>query len=148
MNDEYNQVILSNSMLCHNCKDIIWSAHRHDYKTCSCGMCMVDGGRDYLRGSFHKCNIDLSICWDEALVKHLLTLDLVGLDTMKTLLTIEQELIRKGYTLQENLEWKTHLDPSELDLHNKNTFGIICSVARYYRDQGLELVRNGSSELL
>lgn len=143
-----NQVILSNSTKCLDCGDIIWSAHCHDYKVCSCGECMVDGGQEYMRWLMSCSAVDLCVCWDEVLVKHLRTLELEGLDKMKTLLTIEQELNHKGYMLQDNPVWKTHLEPSELDLHNKNTFGIICSVARYYRDQGYELVRKYGSEPL
>ncbi len=34
---------------CPQCKDRIWSRHRHDFRHCKCGYCFVDGGRDYLR---------------------------------------------------------------------------------------------------
>ena len=46
-------MILSNQKECPDCGDNIWSAFRHDYKTCSCGKCMVDGGMDYLRGTIY-----------------------------------------------------------------------------------------------
>lgn len=36
---------------CPKCGDKIFSMHRHDYKHCSCGKQMVDGGDDYLRYS-------------------------------------------------------------------------------------------------
>lgn len=42
-------IILKNSVQCKKCKDIIESLHGHDYVTCSCGACSVDGGKDYLR---------------------------------------------------------------------------------------------------
>jgi hypothetical protein len=42
-------VIVSNSIKCNKCEDIIWSAHRHEYKTCSCGSVAVDGGTSYFR---------------------------------------------------------------------------------------------------
>lgn len=34
---------------CPKCKDQIWSRHRHDCRSCKCGYCYIDGGRDYLR---------------------------------------------------------------------------------------------------
>lgn len=34
---------------CLQCKSKIFSDHVHDYKTCSCGECYVDGGFDYFR---------------------------------------------------------------------------------------------------
>jgi len=34
---------------CLRCKDIVWSRHRHDFRSCKCGACAVDGGRDYLK---------------------------------------------------------------------------------------------------
>jgi len=41
--------ILSNRVKCLKCGDVIYSAHRHDYKKCSCGNIGVDGGMEYLR---------------------------------------------------------------------------------------------------
>ena len=46
-----NSKIIHNRIKCLKCGDIIESKHRHDYKTCSCGACAVDGGHDYLRRS-------------------------------------------------------------------------------------------------
>jgi hypothetical protein len=34
---------------CLKCNTIIESKHRHDYVTCACGACFVDGGSDYMR---------------------------------------------------------------------------------------------------
>ena len=45
--------ILHNRIRCNRCGDIIESTYRHDYVTCSCGRCAVDGGHDYLRRGFH-----------------------------------------------------------------------------------------------
>ena len=42
-----NRRIISNSVQCLECGEGIWSAHRHDYVTCSCGKISVDGGMDY-----------------------------------------------------------------------------------------------------
>ncbi|MBE5748506.1 MAG: hypothetical protein E7344_02620 [Clostridiales bacterium] len=55
-------VIIRNAIQCKKCGDIIESTYRHDYKTCSCGACSVDGGHDYLRRGFKREDdyIDLS----------------------------------------------------------------------------------------
>ena len=47
-------MIKINKIKCNNCKQIIESTHRHDFKVCSCWDdngkgCAVDGGKDYLR---------------------------------------------------------------------------------------------------
>jgi hypothetical protein len=44
-----DNVIVSNTIKCTLCNDIIYSAHRHDFKSCKCGSVSVDGGVDYLR---------------------------------------------------------------------------------------------------
>ena len=41
--------ILKNAIQCKICGDVIESVSIHDFKTCSCGACSVDGGHDYLR---------------------------------------------------------------------------------------------------
>ena len=41
--------ISKNIIRCKICGDIIESKSRHDFVTCSCGACAVDGGLDYLR---------------------------------------------------------------------------------------------------
>lgn len=42
-------VIIRNAIQCKKCGDIIESASVHDFKTCSCGACSVDGGHYYLK---------------------------------------------------------------------------------------------------
>ncbi len=44
--------IIRNAIQCKHCGDTIESVNVHDYVTCSCGACSVDGGCDYLRMSF------------------------------------------------------------------------------------------------
>lgn len=51
-------VIVKNAIRCKNCGDVIESKHVHDFVTCSCGSCSVDGGRDYLRRCFKTQNPD------------------------------------------------------------------------------------------
>ena len=54
--------IIKNAIQCKICGDIIESTDGHQYVTCKCGACAVDGGHDYLRRSFRDkdCYIDLS----------------------------------------------------------------------------------------
>jgi len=42
-------VILSNQVMCLECGDEPFSAHRHDFRPCKCGAVSVDGGMEYLR---------------------------------------------------------------------------------------------------
>ena len=56
--------IIRNAIQCKHCGDIIESTYCHDFVSCSCGCCSVDGGLDYLkRGFMHSKDedyIDLS----------------------------------------------------------------------------------------
>ena len=44
---------------CPECKDIVYSQHRHDYRPCNCGAVAIDGGSDYVRviGSDKYCPV-------------------------------------------------------------------------------------------
>ena len=44
--------ILRNAIQCKHCGDIIESTSCHDFVSCSCGCCSVDGGLDYLKREF------------------------------------------------------------------------------------------------
>lgn len=41
--------IIRNAIKCNRCGDIIESVSVHDFRTCSCGACSVDGGHYYLK---------------------------------------------------------------------------------------------------
>ena len=41
--------IIRNAIKCKHCGDVIESRSVHDFKSCSCGACAVDGGLEYLR---------------------------------------------------------------------------------------------------
>lgn len=41
--------IIKNAIRCNRCGDVIESKSTHDFVTCSCGLCSVDGGHEYLR---------------------------------------------------------------------------------------------------
>ena len=43
--------IIRNKIRCKICGDIIESVSVHDFETCSCGACSVDGGHYYLKRS-------------------------------------------------------------------------------------------------
>ncbi len=58
--------ICSKSIQFKNCDDIIESKTVHDFVTCSCGRCSVDGGKEYLRRSAEEGSyLDLSIVVNE-----------------------------------------------------------------------------------
>lgn len=42
-------MIVRNMIKCKKCGDVIESKSVHDFQTCSCGTCSVDGGHSYLR---------------------------------------------------------------------------------------------------
>lgn len=54
--------IIKNAIQCKLCGEIIESTDRHQYVTCKCGACAVDGGHDYLRRCVKdkSCYVDLS----------------------------------------------------------------------------------------
>ena len=67
--------IIKNAIRCKVCGDEIESTYRHDYVTCRCGACAVDGGHNYLRRSFKTpdCFEDISIvapAWEEKVCPH------------------------------------------------------------------------------
>ena len=54
-------MIIQNAVSCLNCGDFIFSSHRNDFVTCTCGSISVDGGQSYLRrvGAIDAC-VDMS----------------------------------------------------------------------------------------
>lgn len=42
-------MIIQNAVICNKCDDLIFSAHRHDFRECKCGNIFIDGGQEYLR---------------------------------------------------------------------------------------------------
>lgn len=61
---EEQKLLVRNAIRCNICGDEIESKHRHDFVTCKCGACSVDGGHDYLRRCFKSpdCFTDISVC--------------------------------------------------------------------------------------
>lgn len=56
--------VLKSSIQCNNCKEILDSTHRHDYRVCKCGKCMIDGGVSYRRSFVNQPETNLSIVID------------------------------------------------------------------------------------
>lgn len=42
-------MITCKAIKCPECKTIIYSRARHDFRSCTCGKCSIDGGFDYIR---------------------------------------------------------------------------------------------------
>ena len=60
------KTLIQNELECTKCGDIIYSAHRHDFKYCKCGSVAVDGGMSYIRRVGNvKDTIDRSMYMDE-----------------------------------------------------------------------------------
>lgn len=45
----HKRKIVRNIAQCAQCKQVIESTHRHDFRACGCGSIFVDGGLDYMR---------------------------------------------------------------------------------------------------
>ena len=41
--------LIRNRLKCKLCGDIIESTHGHDWNSCSCEACFIDGGLNYVR---------------------------------------------------------------------------------------------------
>jgi ribosomal protein S27AE len=48
------KTITVSAITCPDCGDIIFSRARHDYRSCTCGKCAIDGGFDYIKISALK----------------------------------------------------------------------------------------------
>ena len=55
--------LIKNAIRCNVCGEEIESRHVHDFVTCRCGACSVDGGHEYLRRCFRTrdCFTDISV---------------------------------------------------------------------------------------
>lgn len=51
-------------MYCPDCKDVIYSVMRHDYRHCSCGKCMVDGGKNYFKTNMAGKSVTIDLLTD------------------------------------------------------------------------------------
>ena len=89
-------MLIQNQIKCLSCGDEIWSAHRHDYKTCSCGNVSVDGATDYCKRSFKSKDqyIEQSIYLSEETVNAAIAAVKWGLETGRNERGIAYAVIR------------------------------------------------------
>lgn len=52
-------------MYCPDCREVIYSVNRHDYRKCKCGRCMVDGGKDYFRSNMAGTTVKIDFLLDD-----------------------------------------------------------------------------------
>ena len=99
-------MILQNEAKCLKCGDQIFSAHRHDCKTCSCGNLSVDGGMDYIRRAIaDKSKVkDLSLELPDYLVvalRHSIDDNKYRCNSLGSVCAIARTLRDEGYIIVE-----------------------------------------------
>jgi hypothetical protein len=133
-------MIVSNSVKCHKCGDVIYSAHRHDFKWCSCGNIAVDGGTDYLRragaGLADGSYMDLSIDLPEDVVNGCID----AWDRHKSLIMLAGTLFGFGYNVIKSAELMDSMDAAVKwgQDTGRNSRGIVYAIFRAMRDNGVE----------
>lgn len=63
--DKIEKYRYQKGMYCPDCKDVIYSVMRHDYRHCSCGKCMVDGGKDYFKNNMVGKEVKIDLLTNE-----------------------------------------------------------------------------------
>lgn len=63
--DEIEEYRYQNGMYCPDCKEVIYSINRHDYRRCKCDRCMVDGGKDYFRSNMAGTVVRIDLLTDD-----------------------------------------------------------------------------------
>lgn len=103
--------IVSNQVTCSICEDTIFSAHRHDYVTCSCGNVSVNGGNDYLQRIWKGDYIEQSIILPRDDFKTILAGTELATSTGRNNLGITYAVLRAirdaGYELKKISDGKT-----------------------------------------
>lgn len=100
-------MILSNQVECLLCGDKPYSAHRHDFKFCSCKSLSVDGGMDYCKRVFddRASMREMSIIWEDELVEDLMKnieeALLTGRNSLGIVCAVARTLRDNGYKLEE-----------------------------------------------
>lgn len=69
--DEMEKHRYQTGMYCPDCKEVIYSVNRHDYRKCYCGRCMVDGGKDYFRSNMVGTVVVIDLLTDTIVIKQL-----------------------------------------------------------------------------
>jgi hypothetical protein len=67
--DEMEKYRYQKGMYCPDCKEVIYSVNRHDYRKCKCGRCMVDGGRDYFKTNMAGTVVVIDLLTDDITVE-------------------------------------------------------------------------------
>ena len=131
---EEKMIHVSNQIRCCVCNDRIWSAHRHDYRTCECGAVAVDGGMEYLRRTGHQDQYEeLSISMPEkslhALAKAL---------TLRGVYVIHKVFFPCDYQYPEMSEVCELVQDTAVQSvkDGANTMGALCAAMRALRDHG------------
>jgi len=62
---DINKYRYQTGIYCPKCKEIIYSVYRHDYRRCSCGRCMIDGGKDYIKSNLAGKLIKIDLLTDK-----------------------------------------------------------------------------------
>ena len=63
--DEMEEYRYQKGMYCPDCKEVIYSVNRHNYRKCKCGRCMVDGGKDYFRTNMAGTLVAIDLLTDD-----------------------------------------------------------------------------------
>lgn len=67
--NEVEEYRYQKGMYCPDCKEVIYSVNRHDYRKCKCDRCMVDGGRDYFRSNMAGTVVVIDLLTDDVTIK-------------------------------------------------------------------------------
>mgnify|MGYP000642776699 CR=1 FL=1 len=94
-NEQQRMHIVSNQITCNSCGDTIFSAHRHDMVSCSCGEVAVDGGNSYLRRVGNRSDYtEQSITLPEELVNNIVKSAEWAVETGRNSLGITYAVLR------------------------------------------------------
>ena len=133
--------IIQNEIKCLKCSDIIYSGHRHDFKSCSCGAVSVDGGMDYFKRSGNREDWEeRSLLTDLETLKNCIKLvescqkDGAGAESLSEIIAYEygdflSDPIEIWNKLEEAVIWAIE--------NNRNSTGIVLAVIRAMRDNGV-----------
>ena len=133
-------MILQNEAQCRKCNDIIWSAHRHDFKTCKCGAISVDGGMDYIRRVGNPEDIiDRSLTTDKetftSTVNWISEQNKTGADAEAFSDIVFHEY---GNKTINNPDMEPLIKAAQWGIDTgRNTLGIVLAVIRAMRDNGV-----------
>lgn len=143
-------MILSNQVRCLKCGDTPFSAHRHDYRPCSCGAIAVDGGMEYLRrvgalDAYEDMSIELPDAACSAAMAIIEDGSVHGHQASYVAAHAISALVNNGVTLsREDTGMAEHVlmmqaarDGAAWGIENgRNALGILCAIVRNVRDTG------------